>query len=261
MPTISIITPMFNAEKYIKKTITSVLNQTFEDWELIIIDDNSSDKSCLVVEQFSINNKKIKLLRFSKNNGAAISRREAIKLATGRYIAFLDSDDIWHESKLKIQLEFMRKNKVSFSYGDYYIFKDNILNKLGEFKAKHRVSFADICLSCDIGCLTVMIDRKKISDITIPLSPKEDLATWLTILKDKNIIAQKYPGTLAYYRISENSLSANKIKEIKKQFYVLKKIANLNIIKAIYCLSIYILKGILKHYTKYNNLKKKSGDI
>ncbi|WP_258086293.1 glycosyltransferase family 2 protein [Xenorhabdus bovienii] len=255
-PKVSIITPMYNAEKYISTTIDSVISQSLQDWEMIIVDDCSSDKSCYIVEKYIESDARIRLFKFGTNSGTAAARNQAINLASGRFIAFLDSDDIWIHDKLEKQLNYMIENSIAFSYGDYFTFIDNAKNINGKFIAPKSTNINDICKTCNIGCLTVMLDRLSLSDIKIPNSPKEDYAAWITILKYNNISAYKYPGLLAGYRLSTGSLSSNKLSEIKKQYYVLKNIAKLSFIKRIYYILTYSYRGIIKYYYTYRNHHK-----
>lgn len=250
MAEISIITPMYNAERTITETINSVINQTFSDWEMIIVDDKSTDNSVKIVEAFK--NGRIKLITSEFKLGVASARNKAISNASGNFITFLDSDDIWHHEKLERQYNFMVENNIAFSYGDYFTFTENIENHTGEYNTRNIVTYDKLCLSCDIGCLTVMLDHRAIKNIYFPNIPKEDYAAWILILKN-NIIAHKYPGKLAYYRLSKKSLSGNKLKELKKQYIVLRKIAKLPFIITLRNLIHYSINGFIKHYINYKS--------
>ncbi|WP_061013189.1 glycosyltransferase family 2 protein [Photobacterium leiognathi] len=250
---ISIIMPVFNASETILSSINSVLAQSYDNFELIICDDNSTDDSLELIKTIQDNRLIITDNKYSK--GASGSRNSCIDVSSGRYIAFIDSDDVWAENKLLVQLNFMKMNKCVFSYGNYRTFKYDINNIIGGFNPPDEVCYSDIIKRCDIGCLTVMIDRYFYNDFRIVDSPKEDYATWVYLLKNKKTKAMKYPGDLAFYRLSDNSLSSNKFKEISKQYFVLKHIAKLSGVSLFYCLFTYIFNGIYKSMYAYR-LKK-----
>ncbi|CAK0764200.1 UDP-Glc:alpha-D-GlcNAc-diphosphoundecaprenol beta-1,3-glucosyltransferase WfgD [Gammaproteobacteria bacterium] len=249
MSRVSIIMPAYNASKTILDSINSVLVQTYNDWELIVCDDGSHDDTAVIVT--SVNDPRIKLINNHLDKGAAGARSSAIQTACGRFVAFLDADDIWHPEKLATQVAFMIDQGCVFSYGDYYIFRDHPKNIIGLFKTKESVTFDDICKTCDIGCLTVMIDRNRFPDLQMVKSPKEDYATWLNLLKHENMPAMKYPGLLASYRVSNSSISSNKFIELRRQYFVLKNTAKLSFIYRLYCLVYYVLKGFYKHFIFY----------
>lgn len=250
---VSIIMPAYNSQKTILESISSVLAQSYQEWELIICDDASQDNTkhrvaCYLQEQ---NVPRVKLIDNHNPKGAAGARNSAIEAAKGQYIAFLDADDLWLSDKLLKQVSFMKKSKCAFSYGDYLIFDKNTELPSGEFITPNSIDFPRLCKTCDIGCLTVMLDRHQIDDVMMEYIEKEDYATWVRILKNNALIAEKYSGILALYRLSQSSLSANKKKEIKKQYNVLRKVAKLSVVKSVISVTFYILKGIQKHYVYY----------
>lgn len=250
---VSIIMPAYNSQQTIFESISSVLNQSYQEWELIICDDASQDDTKHQVWRYlqELTDKRIQLIDNHNSKGAAGARNSAIDEATGQYIAFLDADDVWLSDKLLKQVNFMEKSHVAFSYGDYLIFDKSSERPSGEFIAPNTIDFSRLCKTCDIGCLTVMLDRYQIDDVMMEYIEKEDYATWVRILKSNDFIAEKYPGILALYRLSQSSLSANKKKEIKKQYNVLRKVAKLSVVKSIISVTFYILKGIQKHYLYY----------
>ncbi|MBB1315937.1 glycosyltransferase family 2 protein, partial [Aliivibrio sp. SR45-2] len=154
---VSIVMPAYNAEKTIQESINSVITQTYKEWELLVVDDGSTDNTRGLVESYKCLN--IKLLRNLYGKGAAGARKTAIEHANGRYIAFLDSDDIWQITKLKTQLEFMNTNAVSFVYSDYSTFQDKISNVKSVVLVPTKLSYNDLIKNCMIGCLTVMLDK------------------------------------------------------------------------------------------------------
>lgn len=250
---VSIIMPAYNSQKTILESISSVLAQSYQEWELIICDDASQDNTKYQVCHYlqERNDPRVKLIDNHNPKGAAGARNSAIEAAIGQYISFLDADDIWLPEKLQSQVTFMEKNDSAFSYGDYFIFSDDVEQPCGQFIAPDEVNFSRLCQTCDIGCLTVMLDRIKCADVFMEYIEKEDYATWIKIFKQNGITAQKYPTILAYYRISQSSLSSNKLQEIKKQYKVLRVVGKFSIPLAFMNLFLYILNGLMKHLVHY----------
>lgn len=249
MHLISIVMPLYNSEETVIESVNSVINQSYTNWELIICDDGSTDKSIkLIHDNFSDNRIKIVNNKFIK--GAAGARNTGIRKSSGRFLCFLDSDDLWHADKLSIQVNFMLDNNVTFSHGDYFTFDVNNSER-GEFISPEIITFEDIIYKCDIGCLTVMIDTEIFPNISFPYIVKEDYALWIILFKRYNIKSFKYPKILASYRISNNSLSSNKVKEVPKQYIVLKVYGGLSAIKRGFCLLTYCAYGFNKFFFKY----------
>lgn len=229
---VSIIMPVFNSERYILDTIKSVINQSYYNWELIIVDDNSTDNTKEIIENMIAScNNKIIYFKFDKNRGAAEARNKAIHMAKGRFIAFLDSDDIWVKDKLKIQVDYMKKNNIHFSFSDYEVISDDgeILKVV---QMPHKINYEAYLKNPIIQTLTVMIDRKYIDEIYMPLlKRRQDFACWLKILKNGET-AYAVNQVLGQYRRTRNSLSSNKIKAVKGTWYVYRKVEKLSLIKS-----------------------------
>lgn len=238
---VSIITPLYNAEKYIISTIQSIQAQSYKNWEMIIIDDLSTDNSSGIVEKYINKDKKIKLIKLRKNCGGAVARNRGIKEAKGKYIAFLDSDDLWHPQKLEKQVKFMEKNSFNFTYTQYEKI-DEEGNKLNEIvKSKAKVSYNELLKSNQIGCLAAMYNAGKLGKIYMPLIRKrQDYALWLQVLK-KSVYGYCLKENLAQYRIVNGSVSSNKINLIKYNWKLFRKIEKLSILKSFYYLSWNIL--------------------
>lgn len=247
---ISIVMPSFNSGDTIKDSIESVLLQKYKLWELIICDDGSSDNTIDIINNFS--DSRITIIKNKNLKGAAGARNSGIERISGEFLCFLDSDDIWAEDKLDVQLNFMISKKADFSYGSYYTFDHSITEPKGIFVPPETISFKRLLKSCDIGCLTVMLRVDSFKEFSFPYISKEDYAAWICCLKS-GITAHKYPGSYAYYRLSKNSLSSNKLKEIERQFCVVRKFGNVGFLKAVAYLCDYIIKGIVKHYYSYKN--------
>lgn len=244
---VSIITPVYNAERYIKQAIDSVISQTYESWELILVDDCSQDSSRLIIEEYSKLEKRINFISLKNNKGVATARNAGIQLAKGKYIAFLDSDDLWLPQKLERQISFMYKQNASMSFTAYELINEygEKLNKIVDVPA--FVDYRGLLKGNVIGCSTVMIDREKINNFQFPILKHEDYVAWLKLLKN-NLSACGLNEVLVYYRKVNNSLSANKFKSAKWVWNIYKNIEELPYITCCYYFINYAIRGILKHY-------------
>lgn len=242
---VSIIMPMYNRSFFVEQSIDSVIAQTYKNWELIIIDDYSTDNSKEIVEKYIERDLRIKIICLEQNSGVAEARNRGIEIANGQYLAFLDSDDIWHPEKLQKQIFFMKKNNIAFSYTQYRHFsqKDKYEGKL--IDVKEHVTYKELLKGNIIGCLTVVIDREKIKNIMMRSERHEDYILWLQILKS-GYEAYGLKKDLARYRISSNSLSGNKLKSAIWTWRIYRKIEKLNLWESLYYFLHYLLKGVLK---------------
>ena len=231
-PTISIITPTYNAEKFISDTIESVKNQTFKEYEHIFIDDCSKDNTVNIIESYANSDDRIKLIKLTENSGAAVARNTGLSKASAKYIAFLDSDDIWEPEKLAKQLTFMQSNSYSFSYTAYQLVKENgePYGKIIDKNAKDSVNYHDmLCKRSTLGCSTVMLDRESIDKIEMPLiRTGQDYGLWLDILK-RGHTAHCLHETLTHYRIVANSISRNKVKKAMRQWQIYREIEQVSL--------------------------------
>lgn len=229
---VSIIMPTYNCAKFIGKTIESIIAQTYENWELIIVDDCSKDNTEEVVSEYKDN--RIKYHRLENNSGAAVARTEAMKKASGSYMAFLDSDDLWKKDKLEKQLEFMNKNNYNFTCTEYeQIDEDgNKLNKV--IKVKKRADYNRILLDCPVGNSTVMYNVEKLGKFEVPnIRKRNDDALWLQILKKEKYI-YGMPDILMEYRIRSNSISSNKLSLVKYHWQLYRKIEHLSVFRSVF---------------------------
>ncbi len=244
---ISIIIPYYKKKKFFKKTINSVINQSYKNFEVILIYDdvNKLDLKFINFTLKKIKNKKIIINK--KNLGAGMSRNIGIKNSKGKFIAFLDSDDVWHKNKLKKQINFMKKNKTDFSFSDYLIIDKNekVLKKI---KAPKKITFNNLSYACDIGLSSVMIKSKllKINKFS-KLKTKEDYLLWLTLSK-KNVKMLGINKTLISWRKTENSLSSSTIQKVKDAFIVYNKYMEFNPLKSIYLVFILSFNAFKKRY-------------
>ena len=242
---VSIIMPSYNSEKTISESIEGVLNQTYNNWELLITDDGSNDNSLEIINKYSLNDDRIKI--FTQNNsGASIARNNSIKNAFGRFIAFCDSDDIWVPEKLDFQVKFMINNGLSFTYSSYQKFK-NKSDFGGIVKAPKKVTYESLLRIDSIGCLTAIYDCSIIGKRYFRnIDTSEDYDLWLSIFKE---IGFTYGicEVLAYYRISNNSISSNKITAAKNHWKVLSNIDELSFLKRVYFFSFYAIFSVIKY--------------
>ncbi|RXJ95888.1 glycosyl transferase [Arcobacter sp. AHV-9/2010] len=250
---VSIITPSYNSSKFISKTIESVLSQTYKNWEMIIVDDVSSDNSNEIIESYIQKDSRIKLIKLEQNGGAAIARNRAIEEAKGRYIAFLDADDIWKDKKLEKQIEFMQRNDYAFTYTAYEKVDEHgkVFGKIG---VPSKVSYNQLLKTCVIGCLTAVYDTEKLGKVYMPLIQKrQDFGLWLKILK-KIDFAYGINESFAFYTVRDDSISANKKSAAQFTWKLYRDVEKLNLIKASYYFSHYAIRGVLR--TKFPKIAR-----
>jgi glycosyltransferase involved in cell wall biosynthesis len=241
---VSIITPSYNSIKFIEETILSVLAQSYEEWEMIIVDDVSTDGSDKIVEEYVKKDSRIKFIRLARNSGASKARNRAIEEATGRYIAFLDSDDTWNPSKLEKQVEFLQKNNLALTYSAYDTMDENS-SYVNRRSVKESITYTDMLKSNHIGNLTGVYDVKFFGKVYMKEIGHEDYVLWLTLLK-KVKEAKGINEPLANYRILSNSLSSNKLKVLKWQWYIYREVEKLNIFQSSYYFIWYIFYALKK---------------
>lgn len=243
---VSIITPAFNASKTIFDTYYSLKSQTFEDWEWIVVDDCSTDNTFEIISEIAKKDNRVVLIRNCINSGAAQSRNAGISRAKGRYIAFIDSDDLWLSEKLAKQLEFMSKHNYPFTFTNYFIVKSS--GKKRDYCVKRDfVTYKNILRTNPIGCSTVVFDSFVLGKQYMPTdSPKrEDHAAWLDILK-KSEKAYRLPESLTLYRVGNKSVSSNKFKMIKYQYRMYRDHEKFNCFKALWYTFIVSINKVLK---------------
>lgn len=243
---ISIITPCYNAGKFLPETINSVLNQSFKDWELLIIDDCSSDNSRQIVEEYALKDSRIRYFRTDTPSGSpSYPRNIGIENSNGEYIAFLDADDIWLPDKLDDQIKFMYSNNYEFVYSNYEKIDENGKRSNRFIIMPPRSTFWDVVETCTIPCLTAIMAKEIIGDTRFLNIPKEDFAFWLEILK-KNVTAYNTQKIHALYREHRKSRSANKWSMIRNQWFVLRKVEGIKPFLASYFMMKYLVHGIIK---------------
>ncbi len=243
---VTIITPSFNCSKFIEETIKSVQSQTYKNWEMVIVDDCSTDNSIDIIKSLMKTDERIKLYQQRWNGGPAVARNVAIEHAKGRYIAFLDSDDLWLSEKLEKQINFLHKKNAALVYCAYQKMSETGEDR-GEVIPPESVDYKDMLKSNFIGCLTALYDTKKINKCYMPIiSKRQDHALWLSILK-KSPRAYAIQDVLARYRVMENSVSSNKVMAAKYQWRIYREVEKLPFWKSAKYFGHYAINGFIKY--------------
>jgi len=247
-PLVSIITPVYNSERYIVECMDSVRAQTTSDWEQIVIDDCSTDSTTSLVKDRSLTDARVRLLSTDSNQGAARARNIGIRNARGRYIAFLDSDDLWDRIKLERQLEFMKSNNIHFSFTAYRrVVMDSDNNKIVTFNVPRRVSYESLLRTCYVGCLTAMYDADAIGKVEMPdILKRQDYGLWLKILK-MGVHSGGLDEPLATFRRRAGSLSSNKLMAALYTWRLYRSAEGLSFLKSLYYFSHYAINHSLRH--------------
>lgn len=249
---VSIITPNYNCKNFIAQTIESVLSQTYTNWEMVIVDDCSTDGSYEIALEYSVKDSRIKVLRNEKNSGAAISRNKAIENAKGEFIAFLDSDDLWLPEKLERQIAFMKENNCDFSFCEYEHIDEDNKSLLKVARVIKKLTYTKMMFHCFPGCLTVMYNQEVVGKVYAKdIKKNNDNALFYPVLKKCNN-AMGIPVCLALYRIRKGSISRNKFKMIKPYITVLHNFEGHNILISYFCVLTHFLIKIL---FKYKSIK------
>lgn len=240
-PLVSIITPVYNAEKFISQTIQSVLSQTYSNWELILVDDVSKDNSLQIISTFTEVHKNILLFKNDKNSGAAITRNRGMEEAKGKYIAFLDADDVWFPIKLEKQIGMMEAKHLDVSFSSYNLMDANGVLLGKKVKALEQLSYRKL-LKCNyVGNLTGVYNIQTLGKIyTKNLRKRQDWLLWLAAVKKTKQPVLGIQEALANYRLQPDSMSANKYGLIKYNYSVYKKGLNFSTLKALYYMVLFL---------------------
>lgn len=243
---VSIIVPVYNAEKYIKDTIGTVIQQTYTNWELLLIDDCSKDNSESIILDYAKKDKRIRYIKLEQNGGAAVARNKGIEEAKGKYICFLDADDKWANEKLDKQLLFMKENSCEFSFTSYQ-FADKDCAPVGAVvNVPKTINYKQALKNTTIWTSTVMFDMSKLTkdNIYMPnVKRGQDTATWWKVLK---VINKAYglDEVLSYYRRAEETLSSNKWIALKRTWNLYRNVEKLNLFSSIYNFLWYIFNAV-----------------
>ncbi|TFJ93050.1 glycosyltransferase family 2 protein [Lentibacillus salicampi] len=223
---VSIIMPLYNCEDFVKESIDTVIAQTYQNWELIIVDDGSTDNSVNIVNDIKQKEQRVKLIRFDNNEGPARARNKGIKDSNGRYLAFLDSDDYWDRNKLKQQINFMKKRNAAFTFTSFKRIYSSEKTRL--FQVPEKVTYYSILMRNIICNSSVMIDTNFIDKISYPdIRKRQDYGLWLEILKNKTKYGYGLNSVLTYRNVREVSVSSNKIELIKYNWSLYREVQRL----------------------------------
>lgn len=257
---VSIIMPNYNCEKFLEETINSVINQTYTNWELLIVDDCSTDGSVEIIKSYFKKDDRIKLFINETNRGAAASRNWALREATGKWVAFLDSDDLWLPEKLEKQLAFMEENGYKFSYTSYEHVDEQSQNMNIVVTGPQVLSKRKMLRYCYPGCLTVMYDCSDIGIMQIPdeiANGENDYAIWLRVVKYYK--CYYLSEVLSLYRVRNSSLShkSSKFKLIKNHYKLFRISEKRIAIGACFCVLRNLFYGFWKKILFVNRIKQK----
>lgn len=244
---VSIITPTFNSAKYIAETIQSVQNQSYSNWEMIIVDDASSDETVSIIEKIQQNEPRIILIQQSNNVGPAISRNKGIQKAGGKYMTFLDADDIWFEDFIENSIKTIRETGISFVFSSYRRANEALEFVYSDFIVPLKVTYTDILKTNSISCLTAFLDIEALGKKEMPIIHKrQDMGLWLKYLKEIPF-AYGIQEPKAIYRIRKNSLSRKKSDLIKYQWQFYREVEKLTVLQSLYYLIHWAIRGFLKY--------------
>ena len=244
---VSIITPTYNSAKYIAETIESVQNQTYQNWQWIIIDDGSFDETEIIVKTFVEKDKRIQFHKLAQNSGPAIARNTGIEKAAGKFMTFLDADDLWFPTFIENSIATINKTGIPFVFSSYKRSNEKLEFVYSDFIVPKKVSYTDILKSNSISCLTAFLDIEKLGKKFMPIIRKrQDMGLWLQYLKEIPF-AYGIQEPQAIYRIRENSLSRKKSDLIKYQWQFYRKVEKLTILQSIYYMLHWMYRGFMKY--------------
>lgn len=243
---VSIIIPTFNSSKFILETLDSVINQTYKEFEIIIIDDYSTDDTIFLVETYlKKQNISYKILKSKSNKGVAVARNRGIKEAKGEYVAFLDSDDLWDKNKLEKQVNFMKSNNYYFSFTNQYSINEEGSIIKSKNKIKQVVNYKTLLKRTYISTSSVVININKIGKFEMPNYRRgQDYATWIMLLR--NIDAYGLNQRLLKYRVSRGSLSSNKFDNLKQIYTIQREQEGINRLRIYFNIIVYLFYGVKK---------------
>ena len=241
----SIITPIYNAEDFLEETLQSILDQTYSDWESILINDNSTDKSLEIAKKFAQLDSRFKIINKSESGGAAKARNTGIQEARGRFISFLDSDDVWVPVKLAEQIRFMKERDIAFSYSSYQFLTEQG-QVTGSVKVPVSISYNQLLRGNVIACLTVTYDTAKLGKVFMPdILKRQDFGLWLEITR-RGVRGYGIQKILAKYRLRTGSISHAKFNTMLYTWALYRSIEKLPLYLCVYYISNHLLSASIK---------------
>ena len=244
---VSIVTPTFNSEKFIVETIQSVQNQTYQNWEMILVDDCSSDETVAIINTFAGDDSRIILHQLQKNSGPAKARNKGIESIRGKYMTFLDADDIWFPDFIENSIKTIQDTGIPFVFSSYRRSDENLNFIYNDFIVPQKVTYTDILKTNSISCLTAFIDIAKLGKKTMPeIFKRQDMGLWLKYLKEIPF-AYGIQEPKAIYRIRANSLSRNKSNLLKYQWQFYREVEHLNVFQSVYYMMHWMYRGFIKY--------------
>lgn len=247
MIVVSIIMPVYNAETFLEESIRSVLSQSYPHWELLAVDDGSTDGSADIIRRFEKEDGRIRYLRTDRPSGSpTVPRNKGIEQARGRFIAFLDSDDAWLPDKLERQMEMFAKHEdMAICFSNYEKMAEDGTRNNRIILAPGQTTYRKMLLSNVIGCLTAVYDTAKVGKMYFPRHPHEDYILWLSILK-QGYVARNTGTVEALYRVREHSVSSNKLKTLSWQWDIYRQVEHLGIVRSAYYFLNYAYRAFRK---------------
>lgn len=244
---VSIIIPVHNAQPFIHDTIGSVKAQTYKNWELIMVDDGSSDASGDIIRGIMEIDDRIRLITLPNATGAANARNAGLNEAQGRYIAYLDADDLWDPQKLELQLEFMEKHDCGFSFTAYEYATEDGVGVAKIVSVPKTITYKQAIKNTTIFTSTVLFDTKKLDKklLVMPNVPSEDSATWWQILKT-GVKGYGLQRAMTLYRRSAGTLSSNKLVAIKRIWNLYRNVEHFGLLYSLYCFCFYAVHAVFR---------------
>lgn len=243
---ISVVMPVHNSEKFLRQSLDSVLRQVGVNLELIVVDDCSDDASARIISEYALVNSNVKVVRLEKNSGAGSSRNAGIAAASGRYIAFIDSDDVWHLDKLSVQLKEMTSTGAAICHASYSMIDESGTPLSGGVRASKVVDLRSYMKSTEIGLSTSVIDRCKIPDLYFDVArTRQDTMLWLRLL-GMGFISVGVENILVKYRIRRGQISKNKFKMLFRTFVVYWSVKQISPIHRVFLFLMYAMNGVAK---------------
>ena len=243
---VSVIMPTYNCGRFIAETIRSIQLQTYENWQIEIVDDCSTDDTEAIVKELMAQDDRIHYHCLEKNSGAAVARTEAMKLAQGEYMAFCDSDDLWMPDKLERQLKFMNDNGYAFSCTAYEQIDEQSDSLDRVIKTVKKTDYNRLLLDCPVGNSTVMYNVGVMGKFEVPnIRKRNDDALWLTMLKKEKYI-WGMTDVLMRYRIRKNSISSNKLSVIKYHWILYREIEHLSVLRSLFHIGFWCFLKVFK---------------